>query len=148
MTKKCRACGGPLCSYCGGCVAEGECSCISESKTPCGHSFETDRDSMTYYYEEPEEPHIGQFIRRSRQDRLMTQAELARRAGVSRTHLGGVEHGKSEPSYRVVRALCQVLGVEPWQTWEPMQDTEAIDRLRAIDERTREMLQIIRGGQR
>ena len=101
---------------------------------------------MTYDYEdweEPEEQDIGQFIRQSRQDRSMTQAELARRANISRTHLGGIEHGKSEPSYRIVRALCQVLGVEPWQTWEPTQDTEAIDLLRLIAERTQKILQAL-----
>lgn len=94
--------------------------------------------------EEPE-PHIGMFIRQSRQDRLMTQIELARRAGISRTHLSGIERCKSDPSYRVVKSICQVLGVEPWQTWEPVHDTEAIDLLRLINERTYLILQAVRG---
>jgi len=104
---------------------------------------------MAYDYEEweePDEPHVGQFIRQSRQDRLMTQTELARRARISRTHLSGIERGLSEPSYRVVRALCRVLGVEPWQTWEPAPDTEAIDLLRLINERTLKLLQAVQGG--
>jgi transcriptional regulator with XRE-family HTH domain len=106
-------------------------------------TYDYERGTVLDYEELDGEPPIGQFIRQSRQDRLMTQSELARRAGVSRTHLGGIEHCKSEPSYRVVKALCQVLGVEPWQTWEPMQDTEAIDRLRVIQEHTQKILEIL-----
>jgi transcriptional regulator with XRE-family HTH domain len=88
-----------------------------------------------YDHEEPEEPKIGAFLRQSRKDRLMSQAEVAKRAGISRTHLGGIECGHSEPSYRVARAVCSALGVEPWQTWRPEPDVEAIDRLASIENR-------------
>lgn len=41
----------------------------------------------------------------------MTQAELARRAGLSRPYLTEIETGKKDGSIRAMKALAEVLGV-------------------------------------
>lgn len=48
-----------------------------------------------------------------RSERGLTQDELARKAGVSRPNLSGMEQGKREVSLRTLRLLASALGIAP-----------------------------------
>jgi len=50
-------------------------------------------------------------VRVVREARGMSAAELARRAGISRSHLYLIEQGRTEPTVSVVLGLCRALGV-------------------------------------
>lgn len=50
-------------------------------------------------------------VRRHREARALTQAELATRAGISRQALGAIEAGRVDPSLSVMLALAEALGV-------------------------------------
>jgi transcriptional regulator with XRE-family HTH domain len=55
-----------------------------------------------------------QFGNRVKQLRLkagLSQEELAFKAGVHRTYLGGIERGERNPSLKNIAALAQALGV-------------------------------------
>ncbi len=63
------------------------------------------------------EPSYGDWIRIVRNALRMTQAELARRAGVSQSHLANIEKGKTDPQVSTLRKIfnamsCDVV-VEP-----------------------------------
>src|SRR5688572_19712090 len=52
----------------------------------------------------------GGLVRRRRHDRGLTQAELAKKAGVSRPLVGGLETGlRPEPSNETIRKLAAAL---------------------------------------
>jgi transcriptional regulator with XRE-family HTH domain len=53
---------------------------------------------------------IGREIRLLREDAGLTQAQLARAAGLSRAHLCGIESGESEASLAALTALAEALG--------------------------------------
>lgn len=52
-------------------------------------------------------------VRRVRQDRGMTQAELAEAAGVSRQTVSNMEAGGRVPHDHVLKSLLDVLGIDP-----------------------------------
>jgi transcriptional regulator with XRE-family HTH domain len=52
-------------------------------------------------------------LRRLRVERFLSQRELARQAGLHAITLVRLEAGGTAPSTRSVRALAEVLGVEP-----------------------------------
>ena len=52
-------------------------------------------------------------LREVRSDRLLTLRELADKAGIALSTLYMIESGRSSPSFRVIRAISGVLGVEP-----------------------------------
>ncbi|MFN8613797.1 MAG: helix-turn-helix transcriptional regulator [Vulcanimicrobiota bacterium] len=52
-------------------------------------------------------------LRELRRRRNFTQAELARRAGVSHVHIGRLEKGVSQPTADFVKKLADALGVMP-----------------------------------
>src|SRR5581483_3164925 len=52
-------------------------------------------------------------LRRLRLERFLSQADLARRAGMHPITLTRLEAGSGAPSTRSVRALAEALGVEP-----------------------------------
>jgi DNA-binding XRE family transcriptional regulator len=56
---------------------------------------------------------IGSEIRRLREERGMTQQELAWRAGISNTTMYKTEVGKTEPRLSIVEKLAAALGVDP-----------------------------------
>jgi transcriptional regulator with XRE-family HTH domain len=43
----------------------------------------------------------------------LTQAELARRAGINRSYLAGIESGRRNTSARTIEKLAGALGVAP-----------------------------------
>ena len=60
-----------------------------------------------------------------RLDRFWTQAELARRAGITNVTVSRLELGQFPPSARTVRALAQALEVEPRDLARPDEVAEA-----------------------
>ena len=54
---------------------------------------------------------IAANVARLRLDRELTQAELARRAGLSRVAVGKIERGEVEPQARTLDALAKALEV-------------------------------------
>ena len=54
----------------------------------------------------------GNGLRRLRERRLLTQAELAAALGARQASVSAWETGESRPSMASMRKLCQVLGVE------------------------------------
>jgi transcriptional regulator with XRE-family HTH domain len=56
---------------------------------------------------------LGQRVRVLRLAQGISQEELADRAGVHRTYLGGVERGERNPSLRNIARIAGALGVEP-----------------------------------
>jgi transcriptional regulator with XRE-family HTH domain len=56
---------------------------------------------------------IGRSVRDRRVQRLMTQEELARAAGISLRQLVRIERNAVEPRFSTIRKLAGALGVEP-----------------------------------
>jgi transcriptional regulator with XRE-family HTH domain len=57
---------------------------------------------------------VGEAIRRARMERaLITQEELARRAGIAASTVNRIERGWQEPHFGTLRKIAAVLGVEP-----------------------------------
>jgi transcriptional regulator with XRE-family HTH domain len=57
------------------------------------------------------EKQFGNRVRKLRLKAGLSQEELAFRAGVHRTYLGGIERGERNPSLKNISALAQALGV-------------------------------------
>ena len=60
-----------------------------------------------------EKPTIGELISLSIEEKGMTQKELAKELGISPSRVSEFINGKSEPSLRIARALCTILGIAP-----------------------------------
>lgn len=56
---------------------------------------------------------FGQRVRRLREDRYLSQAELSLNAGISKNTLNRIETEKAGAIPRTVRRLAEALGVEP-----------------------------------
>jgi transcriptional regulator with XRE-family HTH domain len=56
---------------------------------------------------------IGRNLKRLREDRLLTQAELAERAGVALSSLVRIENDQVNPRFSSIRKLARALDVEP-----------------------------------
>lgn len=54
---------------------------------------------------------LGRNVRRLRQQRQMTQEELAFDAEIDLTYLGGIERGKRNPSLSVMARVAEALSV-------------------------------------
>jgi transcriptional regulator with XRE-family HTH domain len=61
----------------------------------------------------PEHVALGEAIRRSREELGFSQEELADRADMHITHLGGLERGVRNPSYTTLLRISRALKVEP-----------------------------------
>ena len=57
-------------------------------------------------------PSHSDWIRIIRHSLRMTQAELARRAGVTQPHLNGIERGKIDPQVSTLKRIFQALSCE------------------------------------
>jgi len=60
---------------------------------------------------EPIEKQLGKRIRRFRETQKLSQEELAYRAGVHRTYLGGIERGERNPSLKNLAAIAKALNI-------------------------------------
>lgn len=58
-------------------------------------------------------PTIGELISLSIEERGMTQKQLASELGVSPSRVSDYISGRSEPTLRIARALCSILGIAP-----------------------------------
>lgn len=58
-------------------------------------------------------PTIGELISLSLEERKMTQKELAQRIGISPSRVNDYINGRAEPTLKVARALCLILGIAP-----------------------------------
>ncbi len=56
---------------------------------------------------------IGENLRSLREDRLLTQAELAERAGIALSSLVRIENDQVDPRFTSIRKLAQALEVHP-----------------------------------
>jgi transcriptional regulator with XRE-family HTH domain len=56
---------------------------------------------------------VGGNVRRLRQQRALTQEQLAHEAQLDLTYVGGIERGRRNPSLLVIVRLATVLGVDP-----------------------------------
>ena len=57
--------------------------------------------------------HVGRKLREARVRRLLTQEELAEKAGVSPSTIVNIEREQTVPHFRTIRKLAAALGVEP-----------------------------------
>jgi transcriptional regulator with XRE-family HTH domain len=60
-----------------------------------------------------EEPTLGQVIRELREQRRLSQGELAARAGVDERRLDALESGRIDADYVMLVRLAKALGVRP-----------------------------------
>ena len=56
---------------------------------------------------------IAMSLRQLREQRMMTQREVAERADITVTSLSRIENGRVVPSIRTVRRLAAVFGMSP-----------------------------------
>lgn len=56
---------------------------------------------------------MGKTVRQIRQAKGLSQAELAKRAGLSREYINKIEAGKYDPPLSTINALAEALGVTP-----------------------------------
>ena len=56
---------------------------------------------------------IGDNLRRLREDRLLTQAELAERAGIALSSLVRIENDQVDPRFSSIRKLARALDADP-----------------------------------
>jgi transcriptional regulator with XRE-family HTH domain len=66
-----------------------------------------------------EEETFGQRLRRLRDDRYLSQAELSERAGIARAGLSRLENDQTVPIQRTIRRLAEALGIDPHQLIRP-----------------------------
>ena len=59
--------------------------------------------------------HIGDTLRKLRDEKFLSQRELARAAGISPTTVFKLEANQAEPHPRTIRKLAEALGVEPFK---------------------------------
>jgi transcriptional regulator with XRE-family HTH domain len=57
--------------------------------------------------------YVGDRLKEIRTRRLLTQEELAEKAGVSAATVVNVERNNQEPHFRTIRKLAQALDVDP-----------------------------------
>ena len=57
--------------------------------------------------------YIGEKLKEARTRRLLTQEELADRAGVSPSTIVNIERDQTAPHFRTIRELAKALDVEP-----------------------------------
>jgi transcriptional regulator with XRE-family HTH domain len=57
--------------------------------------------------------YIGEKLKEIRTKRLLTQDELADKAGVSQSTIANIERNNAEPQFRTIRKLAKALDVDP-----------------------------------
>jgi DNA-binding XRE family transcriptional regulator len=56
---------------------------------------------------------LGASVRTARRKRFMTQAQLAKAAGISQKTLVNIETNKVEPHFSTILKLADALGIDP-----------------------------------
>jgi transcriptional regulator with XRE-family HTH domain len=57
--------------------------------------------------------YIGEKLKEVRTRRLLTQDELAEKAGVSQSTIANIERNNAEPQFRTIRKLAKALDIDP-----------------------------------
>jgi transcriptional regulator with XRE-family HTH domain len=57
--------------------------------------------------------YIGEQLKNTRIRRLLTQEELAEKAGVSAATVVNIERNNQEPHFRTIRKLAKALDIDP-----------------------------------
>ena len=57
--------------------------------------------------------YIGERLKQVRTRRLLTQEELAEKAGISAATVVNIERNNQEPQFRTIRKLAKALDVDP-----------------------------------
>ena len=60
-----------------------------------------------------EKPTVAELIELSLEEKGMTQKQLAQEIGISPSRVNDYISGRSEPTLKVARLLCQVLNIQP-----------------------------------
>ena len=58
-------------------------------------------------------PTIGELISLSIEEKGMTQKQLSKELGVSPSRVSDYISGRAEPTLRIARAICLILGISP-----------------------------------
>ncbi|MGA9922820.1 MAG: helix-turn-helix transcriptional regulator [Isosphaeraceae bacterium] len=61
---------------------------------------------------------FGLTVRKHRRAAGLSQEELADRARIHRTYIGGIERGERNPTLLMIHRLAEALGVYPAQLFE------------------------------
>ena len=80
---------------------------------------------------------FGQLLRAARKARKIGVSKLAEKVGIGAKHLGRIERGEKSPSFELIIALANALGVSPSEFFEF--ENAKIDQ-RFIKTRLRELL--------
>ena len=85
----------------------------------------------------PELVRIGASLRRLRQERAVSQSELARRTGAARTYRVAVEQGQHEPSLELLSRVARALGCAPAELVHALAGERFSDPAAPLAERVR-----------
>lgn len=56
---------------------------------------------------------VARNLRRVRQERGLTQEELAHHVGINRNYVGMIERGENSPTVEMIERLSKVLQIDP-----------------------------------
>lgn len=62
---------------------------------------------------------VGQNVQRFRQQKKLSQEDLAFEAEIHRTYISGVERGVRNPTVTVLERIANALDVEVWELLKP-----------------------------
>jgi len=65
---------------------------------------------------------VGRHVKRIRQDRGLTQDELAERSGFSQQYISGLEQGRRNPTIVSIYELATALGVSHMELVRPTEE--------------------------
>jgi transcriptional regulator with XRE-family HTH domain len=83
------------------------------------------KDSPKNHKDKSIEQTVGQILRQLRQERGLSQEELALESGYHRTYISQLERGQKNPSLRTIFQLAKALEVEPSEIIERVQSLTA-----------------------
>ena len=78
---------------------------------------------MSYHSGMKKYPEFGPVLRRLRLERVLSQEELAERAGMaSHAHISRLESGRKQPTLEMLFRLAAALEVEAWKIVKEMKE--------------------------
>ena len=77
---------------------------------------------------------LGAFLKRVRKERRITQDELAKRLGVSKSQISQVERGISWPSMPLFISILDVLDLHRWDPTDPIHVVNELRRQRSLSQ--------------
>ena len=58
---------------------------------------------------------FGELVRQFREQASLSQEDLADRAGIHRTYIGGIERGERNPTLQTIHKLAAALDIPPME---------------------------------